>query len=428
MITIEEYALRRHKVMAAMDEGSIAVIAAAPLVLRNGDAHYPYRQNSDFYYLTGFPESEAIAVLINHGKLQQFILFNQPYDETKTLWIGEPIGQQKACEEYGADNAYPIQAFERAFLALLKKSKQVYTLINHHESINQRLTKILKKSFIRRKILALDPIVHEQRLIKSVAEVDLMRQGVEVTAEAHRSVMSQCGLSQWEYQLEGQLIHYFHDHGCRHLAYESIVASGKNACVLHYVENRSRLSAGQLVLIDAGVEYQSYATDVTRTFPIDGRFSAEQKVIYEIVLQAQLAGIAVIKPGVSWNTIQQTVAEVITDGLLAIGLLKGDKIALLEQHAYQAFFPHGVGHWLGLDVHDVGEYKIQGEWRSLAENMVLTVEPGIYIPEDREDIPAYWRGLGIRIEDDVVVTAQGCEVLSASVPKSIHDIETLMTS
>ncbi len=430
----EEYAQRRHTLMSTLGAGSMAVVASAPTLLRNGDAHYPYRQHSDFYYLTGFKESDAVAVLLYDGAEVTFILFNRAQEASQTLWTGPVVGQAGACDEYGAHEAYPIDDFPQYFLPLLKKCHTLHSIINHNPHWAEQLQQILKAAnthdgvSIRHQFMDLSGILHEQRLIKSASEIHLMSQAADMSAKAHQLLMEQCAPGKGEYVIEGYLLQYFYQQGCRHTAYESIIAGGENACVLHYVKNDSVLKNGDLLLVDAGVEYQYYASDVSRTFPVNGKFSSQQKDLYTVVLQAQLAGIAAVKPGASWGSIQEAIVDVITEGLLDLGLLQGNKSVLIEEKAYKVFYPHSSGHWLGLDVHDVGDYKVNNQWRSLQEGMVLTVEPGIYIAADNDNVPHHWRGIGIRIEDDVLVTAENHRVLSAAVPKTVDDIETCMAS
>lgn len=433
-IAREEYALRRERLMASLGPGSMVVVAAAPRTLRNGDTHYPYRQHSDFYYLTGFKEPHGLAVLLGQGREGRFILFNRAHDAKETLWNGTVVGQQGACEVYGADEAYPIEAFDQAFLPLLKQCQTLYVAVDHNAVWKERLDPIVKEAMAHGGVASdssprdVKAILHEQRLIKSSGEIALLSQAAEMTAEAHQRLMKHCEPGGWEYDIEGVLLQYFHQQGCRRVAYPSIVASGANACVLHYENNHSQLQSGELLLVDAGVEYNYYAADVTRTYPVNGRFSSQQRDLYSIVLQAQLAGIHTVKPGIPWDSIQGAMVKVITEGLIDLGLLRGELSSLIEQGAYKQFYPHSSGHWLGLDVHDVGSYKLNGEWRPLQQGMVFTVEPGIYIAPTNDTVPESWRGIGIRIEDDVVVTAEGHSVLSAAVPKTINDIETCMAS
>jgi Xaa-Pro aminopeptidase len=429
MFKLSELQHRRQQLLSHIKSDELIVLMAAPEYLRNGDVLYPYRQNSDFYYLTAFPESEAIALLIPDSKDGKFILFNRAEDPAAAIWNGERIGQSRARNEYGADEAYPIDQLEAKLPEYIAHTRVRYHL-GDEKLNNQTLARVNKLLVHLKKTPAeyakkLVDIVHEMRLRKSPTELDCLRQAAHISGEAHLRAMRACRPDLYEYQLEAELMYEFYGQGSQALAYPNIVASGANSCILHYTDNRAQLKSGDLVLIDAGCEYQNYASDITRTFPVNGRFNSEQKAIYQIVLKAQQAIIALIKPGVAWNQLQKTCVEFITQGLMDLGLLKGKLNDLIQQKSYQKFYMHGCSHWLGLDVHDVGCYRIEKKWRSLEPDMVFTVEPGIYI-SPASDIDKKWWNIGIRIEDDVRVTHEACEVLTSQTPKDLADIENIM--
>lgn len=424
---------RRCQLISTVEPDALIFILSAPECVRNHDVHYPYCPNSDFHYLTAFPEPESLAILVPQADNKQgkFILFSRPKNEVESIWMGEAIGVKGACDRYGADEAYPLEQLESQLKKIGAHRRAYYFLGASNPILRQQVERYLRaqshlvysESENQRLINAL----HEMRLHKSSEELQAIKQAIMISTQAHQCAMRVCCPGLYEYQLEIELLHAFYQHGCRETAYPSIVASGANACILHYTDNKAELKTGDLVLIDAGCEYQHYASDITRCFPVNGRFSPEQKAIYEIVLQAQQAVIDQIKPGVAWDTLQNLCSRVITEGLIAVGLLKGSLEGLLEQKAYRKFYMHGFGHWLGLDVHDVGRYQIDGQPRRLEPNQVFTVEPGIYIRQQADVDPRWWN-MGIRIEDDVRVTEKGVEVLSAAMPKEINAIEALMCS
>ncbi|WP_029463592.1 aminopeptidase P N-terminal domain-containing protein [Rickettsiella massiliensis] len=424
---------RRCQLMSAVEADTLIFILSAPECVRNQDVNYPYRPNSDFHYLTAFPEPDSLAILCSQagGEQGKFILFSRPKNEIDSLWIGEAIGVKGACDQYDADFAYPLEQLEGQ-LALLSAHRRAYYFLGaSNPALRQRIERYLQTQphllYNETANQRLTNIVHEMRLQKTAEERQAIQQAVTVSTQAHQRAMQACRPGLYEYHLEAELLYTFCQQGCRETAYPSIVASGANACILHYTANKAELKAGDLVLIDAGCEYQYYASDITRCFPVTGRFSPEQKAIYEIVLQAQQAVITQIKPGVAWNTLQALCARVITEGLKEVGLLKGSLETLLEQKAYRKFYMHGFGHWLGLDVHDVGSYQVDGQARCLELNQIFTVEPGIYIRQQADVDPKWWN-IGIRIEDNVCVTATepGVEVLSKALPKEIDTIETWM--
>jgi len=433
-ISKTEFARRRKNLMALMEPNSIAIIPSAREQVRSRDTEYPFRQDSDFYYLSGFTEPDAVLALIPGRRHGQFVMFCRERDPGMELWHGYRSGPEGVCEKHAADDAFPIGDIDDILPGLIEGRERVYYSMGRSADFDRQIMAWVNS--IRSKessgavppgeFTDLDHMLHELRLFKSAAELRLLRRAGEITARAHQRAMRSCRPGLYEYQLEAELQHEFATAGARHPAYPSIVASGDNACVMHYVENGSKMRDGDLVLIDAGCELEYYAADVTRTFPVNGRFSREQRALYELVLQAQLAAIAQIKPGNHWNQPHDASVRVITEGLVALGLLKGRVPGLIKREAYRAYYMHRVGHWLGLDVHDVGDYRLGDEWRLLEPGMVMTVEPGLYIAPQNSKVAKKWRGIGIRIEDDVVVTEQGCEVISAGVPKTIEEIEALM--
>jgi Xaa-Pro aminopeptidase len=432
MVTQSEYRARRQALAAMLVPDSLTIIAAAPEVIRNGDAHYPFRQDSQFYYLTGMEEPESLLV-ITAAPNSQSILFSRPRSMQEEQWTGKRLGQEGALSILGMDLAHPMDKLALELPALLtNKSAVYYPLSNHalHQQIMQAIAAL--KTQVRRGVKApvalqdVEPLLAEMRLFKSEAEIQLMRQVAAVSVEAHKRAMQACLHAQHEYQLEAELLYAFAQQGCTNVAYGSIVANGENACILHYTENNKPLRAGDLVLIDAGAEYKGYAADITRTFPVNGRFSKAQKSLYELVLKAQEEAIALIKPGLLWNAMQEKIVAVLTEGLVELGILQGKVSDLIAKEAYKPFYMHNSGHWLGLDVHDVGAYKKDNAWRPLEPSMVLTVEPGLYISPNTPKVDPSWWGLAVRIEDDVLVTAKGHEVLTADLPKDVDAIEALM--
>lgn len=432
----KEFQLRRERLMAMMEPNSIAIVPSAREIYRNADTHYPFRQDSDFYYLTGFNEPDAVTVIIPGRKHGSYVLFCRERDPDRELWDGYRAGPEGACKDYGADDAFPISDLDEILPGLLEGRERVYYAMGRDsefdrhvmEWVNTIRSKVRSGAIPPGEFLDLDHLLHELRLFKSAAELELMSRAGEISAEAHCRAMRTCQPGMMEHQLEAELLHTFASHSARFPAYSSIVGGGANGCILHYVENRDKLKSGDLVLIDAGCELDHYASDITRTFPVNGKFNREQKALYELVLKAQLAAIAVIKPGNHWNEAHDATVHVITEGLVSLGLLRGRVSTLIRKGAYRAFYMHRAGHWLGMDVHDVGDYKIGGEWRQLEPGMVLTVEPGIYVSPHNRKVDKRWRGIGIRIEDDVVVTKDGCRVLTSNVPKTVAEIEALMAN
>ncbi len=432
MITKQEYQTRRQSLAKRLPVDSIALIPANQEVLRNGDAHYPFRQASHFYYLTGFNEPDALLLIL--GQEGKSILFNRPRHPFEEQWTGRRLGQEDAPTELGIDIAYSIDTLDEKLPELLKNKKTIFTLIGQFEVWNKRIIKAWQvlQTQSRRGIAAaenfcdLNPLLGEMRLFKSDSEVACLRRAAEVSVAAHEQAMRACRYAKNEYELEAAFLYELNRQGCRHVAYEPIVAGGSHACVLHYTANNQPLNSGELVLMDAGGEFNYYAADITRVFPISGQFSPEQRSLYNLVLTAQRAGIACIKPGVQWNEIQQVMVVILTEGLVDLGILRGDVQQLIQTEGYKPFYMHSSGHWLGLDVHDCGRYKIDGEWRKLEPGMVLTVEPGLYIAPGMADVDPKWWGIGIRIEDDILVTTNGNENLTASLPVEPDEIEACM--
>lgn len=420
--------------MRMVGVGNVGLIASAPTRQRNSDVEYPYRQDSDFTYLTGFEEPNALAVFVPGRKPAEYILFCREYDETMALWTGHHAGIDGAKNVYGADDAFPIDDVDEILPGLMENKNRVYYPMGRNSELDQQVLDWVKQ--LRERVrtgisapmefVAMENLLHEMRLFKSNAELKIMRAAASVSAKAHIRAMKSARGGFYEHQIEAEILHEFTRHGMRSPAYPSIVAGGRNACVLHYTQNKDRLRDGDLLLIDAGAEYQNYASDITRTFPVSGKFNECQSQTYQLVLDAQLAAIDKVRPGNHWNDPHEAAVKVLTRGLVDLGLLKGRVTKLIKDESYKKFYMHRTGHWLGMDVHDVGNYKVDGKWRLLEPGMVLTVEPGLYIPTDCPDVEKKWLGIGIRIEDDVVVTAEGCEVLSAGVPKTIPAIEKLM--
>ena len=434
-ITLKEFAKRRKKLTEQMGENTIAILSSAPVKSRNRDVDYPFRQNSDFHYLSGFVEPDAVLVLIPGREHGQSILFCKERDITKELWDGVITGPERAMDMFGVDDAFPIGDIDDILPGMIEGTKKVFYSMGLDAQFDSRVMEWI--NIIRSKVrsgahppgefVALEHFLHDMRLYKSAQEIKLMAKAAEISAEGHKRAMQRCKPGQYEYQLESELMYTFMDAGSRSAAYPTIVGGGDNGCILHYIDNNSALKSGDLVLIDAGCELDYYASDITRTFPVNGVFSLEQKALYETVLNAQKAAIAEVKPGNHWNHPHEAAVRAIVEGLVEHGLLQGDVDTLIAEESYKPFYMHRTGHWLGMDVHDVGEYKVGGEWRVLEPGMVLTVEPGLYIAPDCKDVEPRWRGIGIRIEDDVVVTKDGVRILSEGAPKEIAEIEALMS-
>lgn len=434
MVKMNEYTKRRQKVMQQIGSNGIAIISSAKETTRNGDATYSYRPNSDFYYLTGFAEPDAILILLPKRKEGEYLLFNRSRNPEREIWDGPRAGQAGAQRDFLADQAFPIEDFALMLPDLLLGKEKIHYSLGIYPDIDKILMTALNK--IRGGIRSgftppigmtdIGSYLHEMRLFKSRAEIEVMQTAIDITRDAHIRAMEVCQPGMYEFQLEAELMYQFQYHGARYPAYNPIVGAGKNSCILHYVNNQERIKESDVVLIDAGAEYQYYAADITRTFPASGRFSPEQREIYELVLEAQLAAIKTFKPNSNWNKAQEVIVKVITQGLLDLGILKGKLSELIENQAYFPFYMHRSGHWLGLDVHDVGTYNVDGKWRKLEPGMVFTIEPGIYISDNIPGVAKRWHNIGVRIEDNILMTEDGCEVLSQAIPKKIADIESIM--
>lgn len=441
------FARRRRALMERMGPNSIALLPAAPAAPRNRDVHYPYRQDSDFYYLTGFPEPEAVAVLVPGGQ-QEFLLFCRSRDPHMEIWHGRRAGPQGAMDRYGVDNAHPMTEIEQRLPTLLENRERVFYAIGYHPAFDQQVMTWINQVRAKARtgvhapteFVALDRELHAMRLRKEPEEIAVMREAARITTTAHCRAMQKCQPGMMEYELEAEIFHTFLRHGAG-WAYPSIVGGGENSCILHYIENNAPLRDGDMVLIDAGAEVDGYASDITRSFPINGRFSGEQRAIYELVLAAQKAAIAKVRPGGHFNEPHDAAVRTLTEGLVDLGLLHGAVDEIIQAEQYKSFYMHRTGHWLGMDVHDVGDYKAGEAWRVFEPGMVTTIEPGLYLPADGKvmdecwarlgihletELDERWRRIGIRIEDDVLVTADGNEVLTDAAPKEIDDIEATM--
>lgn len=433
MMNRSEFAKRRKRLMQAMSSDTIAILPTANEKKRNRDTEYPYRADSDFYYLSGFPEPEAVAVLIPGRAHGEFLLFCRERDAEMETWHGRRAGLEGAISKYGADDAFPISDIDEILPGLLENKKRVYYTMGAHadfdrqvmEWINALRNKSRVGVHVPGEFVSLDHLLHDMRLYKTAAELKVMRKAAKIAAQAHLRAMRACRPGMYEYQLEGEILHEFITQGARFPAYNSIVGGGANGCILHYTDNADELKNGDLVLIDAGCEYDYYATDITRTFPVNGRFSPAQRALYDLVLDANLAAIEKVQPGNNWNQPHEAAVKVLTQGLVKLGLLKGRVPQLIKDQAYRKFYMHRTGHWLGMDVHDVGDYKVGDEWRVLEQGMVLTIEPGLYINPARS-VAKKWHNIGIRIEDDVLVTRTGHEVLSCNAIKEAEAIEAWM--
>jgi Xaa-Pro aminopeptidase len=431
----QEFAKRRQRLIDIMGEDSIAVLPNAKVSNRNRDVDYIFRSDSNFHYLSGFDEPESVVVIVPGRAHGEYLLFCRERNLDKEIWDGYRAGQEGAVGKYGADDSYPFSDLNDILPGLLEGKEKVFYTMGNVPSFDHRMVGWLNhlRNASRQgmhspsEIVELDHVLNELRLFKSSAEIKAMRKAAEISVQAHIRAMEFTQVGKWEYQVEAEIIHEFMKNDCRSPAYPSIVGGGENGCILHYIENDHRLKNNDLLLIDAGAEYDYYAADITRTFPINGKFTPAQKALYNLVLDAQKAAIAEVKPGNHWNQPHEAAVRVLTAGLMELGLLKGKLETLIEKEQYRDFYMHRTGHWLGMDVHDVGDYKIGGEWRLLEPGMVLTVEPGLYI-RDPQNIAKKWHFIGIRIEDDVLVTKTGNEVLSQGVPKEVDEIEALMAA
>ena len=417
-----------------MRPDSVAIIASAHEATRSNDTHYRYRQDSDFYYLTGFDEPEAIAI-IAPARAQKYTLFVRPRDPEREVWDGRRAGVEGAKSEYGADEAFPISEFAEKLGDFLNGANSLYYRIGNgnaelDETIVNRIRRMraLERRGVRAPEAIIDTgtIIHELRLFKSDEEIELMQRAADIASEGHIAAMKTARPGMMEYEIEALIEYTFRKNGASAPAYTSIVGGGANATVLHYINNDAVLQDGDLLLIDAGAEFHGYASDITRTFPVNGRFTEAQRDIYDLVLEAQLACIEMVRPGSRPQEINKRSVEVLTAGMIRLGLLKGDQETLIKEEKYKQFYMHTIGHFLGLDVHDVGRYHIKDESRPLEPGMVMTVEPGIYISPSTKEIPEKYLGIGVRIEDDVLVTEDGNRILSSKAPKQVEELEALM--
>jgi Xaa-Pro aminopeptidase len=427
------YEQRRRRVMDAIGADAVAIFPAAPERTRSNDVEYRYRQHSDFHYLTGFPEPGAVCVLQPGHASDEYVLFVRPRDRDKETWTGRRAGIEGAMAEYGATSAYPIDELDQRLSKLIAERDQLYYAMERDEAFTHRVVAWLEQAQLARPrtgrgptgMLDARPLVHEMRLHKEPVELERMRRAAAISAEAHRAAMRETRAGGWEYEIEALIEYVFRRGGASGPAYPSIVAAGANATILHYTANDRRMTADDLLLIDAGAEYELYCADVTRTFPIGARYEGRRKALYEVVLEAQLAAIDAVRPGARFDEPHQRAVRRLVEGLIELGILKGSSDEIVEKELYKPVYMHRTSHWLGMDVHDVGLYKQGDAVRSLEPGMVLTVEPGLYIAEHLADIDPAWHGIGVRIEDDVLVTADGHDVLTAAVPKRVDEIESI---
>jgi len=433
MIKPAEFARRRKQLMRMADEDAILILPSAPERVRSHDTHYPYRQDSDFWYLSGFPEPEAVLVLVPGRKHGEVLLFCRDRDPEREAWDGPRAGPEGAVEAHGVDDAYPITDLDEILPGLLEGRSRVYYHFGRDTEFDLKLIGWVNRvrSQVRHgaqpphEFLELGHLLHELRLFKSAAELKLMRHSAGIAAQAQLAAMRATRVGGFEYEVEAALQYTYRRHNAV-AAYEPIVGAGANGCVLHYRANNAPLNDGELLLCDAGAEYAGYASDITRTWPVNGRYSKEQRALHDIVLAAQAAAMEQARPGRPWILGHEAAVEVLTEGLLSLGLLKGSLKSALSSGAYKKFYMHKTGHWLGLDVHDVGEYKVAGDYRELEPGMVFTIEPGLYIAPGTKGVPARWQGIGIRIEDDVAITKDGHEVLTSAVPRDTDAIEAVL--
>lgn len=418
--------------MDLVGQGGIVVLPAAPERVRSRDTHFEYRQSSDLHYLTGFPEPEAVAVLVPGRSQGQYLLFCRERDAQREMWDGKRAGPDGAVADYGCDDAFPITDIDEILPNLMEQSERVFYSMGVDSDFDQRLLGWINTLNAKRhsvhapsEIVSLDHLLHEMRLFKSRAESSLMARSAKIAVAAHKRAMRACRPGMMEYELEAEFLHEFRRHGAT-CSYAPIVAGGVNACILHYIDNNATLEDGDLVLIDAGCELELYASDITRTFPVGGEYTEPQRELCEIVYEANQAATAAVQPGNHWDDPHDAAVKVVTRGLRDLGLISGRLPTLIREHAYRDYFMHRTGHWLGLDVHDVGDYKIDDQWRLLEPGMAMTIEPGIYVGGGARGKAKRWKGIGIRIEDDVVVTKNGPRVLTSGLPAAADEVEAFM--
>ena len=435
MIERKEFKRRRRQLMRMADDDAILIVPSAPERIRNNDSHYPYRQDSDFHYLTGFGEPDAVLVLIPGRSAGAEILFCRERHPEREQWDGPRVGPEGAAEDYALDDAFPIEDIDEILPGMIEGRGRVYYHFGRDTDFDLRIIawvnrvrgEVKKGARAPHEFVALSHLLHDLRLYKSPAELKLMRRSAEIAAEAHCRAMQATRPGMHEHAVEAELLHTFRRHGAV-ASYEPIVGGGANACVLHYRANNAVLNDGDMLLIDAGAEFHGYASDITRTFPVNGRYTKAQREIYDIVLAAQDAAIDQVRPGRAFNAYHDAAVRVISQGLIDLGLLEGTLHDVIESGAFRKFYMHKTGHWLGLDVHDVGDYRVGDDFRELEAGMVLTVEPGIYIATGLDGVPPEYLGIGVRIEDDVVVTASTPDVMTTGVPRDASAIEALMAA
>jgi len=426
------YNIRRQNLMKKMGKG-VAILRGAPEQTRTNDTEYPYRQDSDFFYLTGYTEPGAACIINPNNQENPYTLFVLPQDPKKEVWTGWRLSFSETVDTYGADQAQDVAEFEATGLIAMKTSSKVYTNLNHDKAHQYKMLDLVGQ--VRKEVQrtgggpegleSVGAITHGMRLIKDAHELELMQKAADISAEAHCKAMQICKPGMHEYQLQAVLESHFVYEGGAGPAYTSIVGAGDNATVLHYINNRDQIVDGDMILIDAAAEFDMYAADITRTFPANGKFSDAQKAIYEVVLKSQTAVVEASKPGVTFQELHDLDLRMLVEGMIDIGLLEGSADEIIQNGTYQDYFMHKTGHWLGLDVHDMGNYMAEGESITLKPGMVFTVEPGIYV-NSKSKAPAKYRGIGIRIEDDILITETGNKNLTAGVPKEISEIEALM--
>ncbi len=427
---------RRSELSKKVLDDSAIIVASSPVKSRISDTDYLYRQDSNFYYLSGYEEPESILLIRPYAKKDNFIIFCRDRDPLKEQWDGFRSGQKGAVKDFGANKSLSISSVDSLMPELLEGAKNIYYSMSSPCGLDKRINAWVDQIRLNTRagaeppqnLLSLDSIIHEMRLLKSDEEIEVMKQAAEITTEAHIRAMKAVKPGMFEYQLEAEYLYAFNKNGARAPAYNSIVGGGNNACILHYAENNSELKDGDVVLVDAGCEYKYYASDVTRTFPVNGSFTEEQKQIYSVVLEAHKQSMDQLQPGNKWNLAHEKSVEVIVEGLIDLGIIKSSKQEAIDTGEYSKFYMHRVGHWLGMDVHDVGSYKQDGDWRDLEPGMVMTIEPGIYILDSLEGVEDKWKGIGVRIEDDVLVTKEGFEVLTPDIPRSIEEVESTVQS
>ncbi len=441
LLPLTEFTERRATFFSLMPENSIAIFSAAKEVTRSNDTEYAFCQDKNFYYLTGYNEPDAILVLINSDdegvNCKQSVLFNREKDPLQEIWHGRRVGQELALEQYGVDKCFSLEEIDQYLPDYIAGKSQLLFCQGRSEAFDAQvyswlsLVKAQSRLGIKAPMQLVDcrTIIEEMRLIKSTGELEIMRRVNVISGAAHTRAMQQSAIGKFEYQLEAEILHEFSSNGARHPAYGTIVAGGDNGNILHYTNNDDVLKNGELVLIDAGGELSGYAADITRTFPVNGKFTKEQQEIYQLVLEAQNLAIDAIKPQATFAELNVLVNNFLTTGLHRMGILLGDLTVLLEEKACKKYFIHGLGHWLGLDVHDVGDYQSNDkreQCRAFEQGMVMTIEPGIYIPLDDFSVAEKWRGIAVRIEDNIAVTEQGHENLTVNAPKSLLEIEKIM--